>query len=282
MRKSAGPINSSIAMTATSSICTRLPQVGNSVASTDASPSVMPACEMRPVHTYSPVRRSMPDALSPAATPRRIRAMPRRDERQRHEPDLSQRIELQRHPRRDEEHDQHRQRAALDRHLQRIALRDGDVLDHQPGGHRGQQRLEPLGPADLAEQHAHTEQHQRDLASPRTQIQREQRADQTAKRHRAADLPRQPDEHVHVGVGTLAKSQRANCIATENSTSTTRSARTTIASTRSLRRPRAPVSEITAAVIVGEKLMTTMTNSATIASLAMPAASGATGSHGHD
>ena len=53
-----------------------------------------------------------------------------------------------------------------------------------------------------------------------------------------------------------------------------------MARTSSLKRPRAPVSEITAAVIVGEKLIMMTTNCATIASLARPAASGATGSHG--
>ena len=59
------------------------------------------------------------------------------------------------------------------------------------------------------------------------------------------------------------------------------SARTTTASTVSLRRPRAPVSVVTAAVMVGEKLTTVMVSSSTMASLARPAASGAIGSHGH-
>ena len=49
----------------------------------------------------------------------------------------------------------------------------------------------------------------------------------------------------------------------------------------SLKRPRAPVSEMTAAVMVGEKLSMMTTNCATIASFPRPAASGSTGSHGH-
>ena len=67
----------------------------------------------------------------------------------------------------------------------------------------------------------------------------------------------------------------------ENRTSTTRSASTTIASTKSLSFPRDPVSAMTAALIVGEKLTTMTTSSAIIASLAVPDASGAIGSHGH-
>ena len=74
--------------------------------------------------------------------------------------------------------------------------------------------------------------------------------------------------------------KRAPCINSEKSTSTTTSASTTIASTSSLKCPRAPVSEMTAAVIVGEKLTTMTTNSAIIVSLARPVACGATGSHG--
>jgi hypothetical protein len=60
-----------------------------------------------------------------------------------------------------------------------------------------------------------------------------------------------------------------------------KSASTTIASTRSLSRPRAPVSAITAAAIVGEKLIVTIVTSATIATFTRPDASGAIGSHGH-
>ncbi len=80
---------------------------------------------------------------------------------------------------------------------------------------------------------------------------------------------------------SVANTTRAICIAHEKRTSRTRSATTTIASTVSLSRPRAPVSVITAAVIVGEKLTTITTSSATMASRAAPVASGATGSQGH-
>ncbi len=59
------------------------------------------------------------------------------------------------------------------------------------------------------------------------------------------------------------------------------SASTTVASTKSLSLPREPVSAMTAALIVGEKLTTMTTISAIIASLAVPTACGAIGSHGH-
>ena len=74
---------------------------------------------------------------------------------------------------------------------------------------------------------------------------------------------------------------RASCMNTENRTSTTMSASTTVASTKSLSFPREPVSVMTAALIVGEKLTTITTISAIIASFAVPDASGAIGSHGH-
>ena len=60
-----------------------------------------------------------------------------------------------------------------------------------------------------------------------------------------------------------------------------RSASTTIASTKSLSFPRDPVSAITAALIVGEKLTTMTTSSAMITSFAVPVAAGEIGSHGH-
>ena len=53
---------------------------------------------------------------------------------------------------------------------------------------------------------------------------------------------------------------------------------TTMASTSSLRRPRAPVSVMTAAVIVGEKLTTITASTKAIASRAAPVASASTGS----
>ena len=69
------------------------------------------------------------------------------------------------------------------------------------------------------------EQHQRDLAADVAQVQREQRADQHAERDRAADLPREPHEHVDaVARRRPPSATRANCIASENSTSATRSA----------------------------------------------------------
>ena len=78
----------------------------------------------------------------------------------------------------------------------------------------------------------------------------------------------------------MSNTTRATCIDTENSTSTTRSASTTIASTVSLSRPRAPESATTAAVIVGEKETTITTSNASMTSRWAPTASGAIGNHG--
>ena len=61
-------------------------------------------------------------------------------------------VEAQRCADGDEEDDEHRQRAALDGRLQRVALSERQVLDDETGGHRGQQRLELLRAAHLAEQ----------------------------------------------------------------------------------------------------------------------------------
>ena len=53
-------------------------------------------------------------------------------------------VEPQRGADGDEEDDEHRRRAALDGRLQRVALRDRQVLDHETRGHRREQRLELL------------------------------------------------------------------------------------------------------------------------------------------
>ena len=156
--------------------------------------------------------------------------------------------------------------------LERVALRHRDVLNHEARGHRRQQRLEPLRGADLAEQRAHAEQHQRHLAPDVAQIQREQRADQAAERNRAADLPGEPHQHAHVRRRPGSPRRRAPAA------SRTRTARAR--RDRRARRSPAPVRSggrarrsrtITAAVIVGEKLTTMIVNSATIASFAVPA-----------
>ena len=77
-----------------------------------------------------------------------------------------------------------------------------------------------------------------------------------------------------------ANTARANCISSEKRTSTTMSASTTMASTKSLSRPREPVSVMTAALMVGEKLTTTTTSRLMIASFVAPWAAGAIFSHG--
>ena len=81
------------------------------------------------------------------------------------------------------------ERRALDGRLQRIALGERQVLDHQASGHGRQQRLELLCAADLAEQRADRDDDERDLSSDVAQVEREQRAHEDAERHGAADLP---------------------------------------------------------------------------------------------
>ena len=105
---------------------------------------------------------------------------------------------LQRGADRDEEDDEHRKRAALKRHLERVALRHGEVLDDQAGRHRREQRLEPLCGADLAEHDADANQHDGGLASDIAEIQREQRAHEAAERDGAANLPAEPHEDADV------------------------------------------------------------------------------------
>ena len=136
--------------------------------------------------------------------------------------------------------------------------------------------------ADLAEQRAHREQHQRHLASDVAQIQREQRADQAAERDRAADLPREAHEHADAVARRRCQTPRAQLHREreqheQHEIGEHDDRRAPV----SLRRPRAPVSVVTAAVIVGEKLTDHDASSTTIASARRPPASGATGSHGH-
>ena len=104
----------------------------------------MPAWEISPVQAYAPVapihiRRAQPDGEAEAN-----QRDAERHETGRHHAHRHQRIQSKRGADRDEEDDEHRQRAALKRHLERVALRDGEVLDDKPGGHRREQRLEPL------------------------------------------------------------------------------------------------------------------------------------------
>ena len=111
-------------------------------------------------------------------------------------PDGGQRVEPERGADGREEDDEHRRRAALHGRAQRVALRDRQVLDHEARGDRGQERLELLRAAHLAEDRAHAEQHQRDLASDVAHVEREQRADEHAEGDRAADLPGEAHEDI--------------------------------------------------------------------------------------
>ena len=151
VRKSAGPTSSSIAMSATSSICTCVPHVGNSVATAAARPRVIPAWEIKPVQTYSPGGSLTLDTRSPmrSADPNQPNA--RRSEADCGDARGGERVESKRSTHRNEEDDQQRQRARSDGGLQRVSLSDGDVGDDDAGGHRREQRLDALAHADLAE-----------------------------------------------------------------------------------------------------------------------------------
>ena len=104
-------------------------------------------------------------------------------------PDGGHRVEPERGSDRREKDDEHWRSAALHGRAQGIALRHRQILDHQSGGDRSQERLELLCAAHLAEDRAHAEQHQRDLPSDVAHVEREQRADEDTERDRAADLP---------------------------------------------------------------------------------------------
>ena len=159
-----------------------------------------------------------------------------------------------------------------------------EVLDHHARGHAPPAAARSCCVrADLAEQRAHAQQHQRDLAPDVAQVQREQRADQHAERHRAADLPREPGEHVRRLRRRRRRARpRANCIDTENSTSATRSAsdhhRQHQCRSAGRARPVSPPPPPSSSA----RSDTTMTDSsATIDEpLRVPPASGAIGSHG--
>ena len=178
-----------MAMSPTSSDCSCAPQPGNSAATTDANPSVMPAWEMSPVHAY------LPDALvEPGDRPADTEADEREpDDREgdRDEPDGASASSLSEAPTADEKDDQDRRRAALHGRAQRVALRHRQILDHQSRGDRRQERLELLRAADLAENRAHGEEDQRDLASDVAHVQREQRADEDAEGDARRRSPRQ-------------------------------------------------------------------------------------------
>jgi hypothetical protein len=121
------------------------------------------------------------------ADPDEDEAQPGDDER--HDADRRERVHAQRRAHRHEEDHQHRHGAALHGGLQRVALRQRQVLDDQASCDGRQQRLELLHRSDLAEQAAHGNQHQRDFAADVAEVEREQRAHQHAERHGPANLP---------------------------------------------------------------------------------------------
>ena len=112
------------------------------------------------------------------------------------EPDGGHRVEPKRRADRHEEDHQHRRRATAHGGPQRVALRDRQVLDDHAGGERGQQRLELLRRADLAQHGAHGQQDQRDFAADVAQVERKQDADEDTKGDRPADFPREPRQNL--------------------------------------------------------------------------------------
>ena len=221
----------------------------------------MPACEISPVQAYCPTVRSMPEAATPAAAPNRMergRDGGERDGQRR------QRGEQRRDAARCRWRRRRRSAPAARRAGRRTFNASPCATDRfpitSPAATAASSGSNCCDGADAAEQSAHREQHQRYLASDVPEIQGEQRADQAAKRNRPADLPGESHDDA-AAVHSRCQTPRASCIAIENRSNSTRSARTTTASTSSLRRPRAPVSVATAAVIVGEKLTTMMVNS---------------------
>ncbi len=74
-RKRSGPVTSWMRTRAASSVCTCVPQPGKSRATTDAKPSVMPACDTSPVHTWRTRSGGTRAARAPTAVPSRISAM---------------------------------------------------------------------------------------------------------------------------------------------------------------------------------------------------------------
>ena len=122
-------------------------------------------------------------------------------------PDGGQRIQPERRADRRKKHDQHRRGATLHRRAQGVSLRHRQVLDHQSGGDRGQERLELLRTSDLAQDNADAEQHQRDFAADVAHVQREQRADQHAECDGAADLPGESHEDRRVPAARVPERQ---------------------------------------------------------------------------
>ncbi len=108
----------------------------------------------------------------------------------------AERVEAKRRADGDEEHDQHRWRRALDGALERVALRDRQVLDDQSGRHCRQQWLELLRGPHLAEQRTGSQDDKGHLAADVAQVQRDGRANQDAERDRPADLPCETGEEV--------------------------------------------------------------------------------------
>ena len=94
------------------------------------------------------------DARRPRAVPRRISASRSAASAERRRADGRERVDASDVPTATKKITSTGERAALNRRLQRVALRDRQVLDDEPGGHRRQQRLELLRRADLAEQRA--------------------------------------------------------------------------------------------------------------------------------
>ena len=173
------------------------PQVGNSVASTEARPSVMPACEMRPVHRYSAGRLANTRRPQPGRDTEADEPDAHEHQERRHDPERHEGVEPKRRADRHEEDDEHREAppaAARSSSASPCATATFSItMPAASAASSGSTRS--VRPTWL-EHHAHADQHDRDLARDVAQVQREERADQAAEGDGAADLPGESDEDV--------------------------------------------------------------------------------------
>jgi hypothetical protein len=116
--------------------------------------------------------------------------------RDRAEPDGRHRIEPKRGTDRHEIDHQYRRRSAVDGGSQGVPLRDRQVLDDHASSEGSQERLELLGGADLYQDGAHRQQHERDFTADVAQVEREQHADENTKGDRPSDFPGQSGEYL--------------------------------------------------------------------------------------
>ena len=168
-RSSTGPASTCRPVIASTSVWTRVPHAGNSRATIVASPSVTPACETSPIQTSPAVGCGSPPPARPMPLPaqiaddadqrrsraRAVRVAPARGGRSDAPAAAKKTISTGSDP---------RSTACL----QHVAARRRDVLDDEPGGQRGEHRIQVGHRRELAQQHAQRQQHERHLSRRRT------------------------------------------------------------------------------------------------------------------